>query len=103
VFVSLTRVKTSDQPIENATIVAEEMLGWLQEIEGFEGLLLLSRPGTTLGLAFWESREVAERHSTLRTQFVERVMAVADVEIEERIDYDVTFAHVGPLMSESTG
>jgi hypothetical protein len=29
-------VKTSDQPIENATVVAEEMLRWLREIEGFK-------------------------------------------------------------------
>ncbi len=54
-------MKISDQPIENATIVAEEMLRWFREIEGFEGLLMLSKEGTTLGLTFWESREVAER------------------------------------------
>ena len=52
-YVSLTRVKTADQPIENATIVAEEMLRWFREMEGFEGLLMLSREGTTLGLTFW--------------------------------------------------
>ncbi|HYX85686.1 MAG TPA: hypothetical protein VE777_12005 [Gaiellales bacterium] len=95
-------MNTADQPIENAPIIAEEMLGWLQEIEGFEGLVLLSRPGTTLGLAFWESEEVAERHSVARQQFVERVMAVADVTLEERVGYEVTFAHVGPLMKDST-
>src|SRR5213078_255615 len=62
VYVNLTRVSTSDQPIENATIVGEEMVRWLRDIEGYRGFLMLSREGTTLGLSFWETREMAERH-----------------------------------------
>jgi hypothetical protein len=103
VYVSLTRVKTSDQPIENATIVAEEMLRWLRDIEGFDGLLMISTEGTTLGLTFWESREVAERHRVVRTQFIDRMTSAADVEVEERADYQVTFAHFGPRMTDFTG
>jgi hypothetical protein len=99
VYVSLTRVKTSDQPITNATIVAEEMLRWLREIEGFEGLLMLSREGTTLGLTFWESREVAERHKVVRMQFLDRMTSVANVQVEETADYEVTFAHLGSLLT----
>jgi hypothetical protein len=102
VYVTLTRVTTSDQPIENATIVAEELERWLRDIDGFEGFLMLSREGTTVGLTFWESREVAERHRVVRQQFLERMMSVAGVKIEERVDYDVTFAHLGPLMLDST-
>jgi hypothetical protein len=97
VYVSVTRVSTSDQPIENATVVAEEMLRWLREIEGFKGILTLSREGTTLGLTFWESREVAERHRRARMEFLERMTSVAEVQVEETADYEVTFAHVGPL------
>jgi hypothetical protein len=103
VYVSLTRVNTADQPIENATIVGEEMHGWLRDIEGFEGFLMLSREGTTLGLAFWESREVAEHHRALRLQFIDRMTSVAGVQIEEIVDYDVTFANLGPLATDSTG
>ena len=99
VYVSLTRVDTKDQPIENATIVAEEMLRWLREIEGFDGFLLLSREGTALGLTFWESREVADRHRVARKQFVERMTSVAEVEIEERTEYEVVFAELGPRLS----
>ncbi len=44
------------------------MLRWLRESEGFEGLLMLSKEGTTLALTFWES-EVAERHRVARMQF----------------------------------
>lgn len=101
-YVSLTRVATSDQPIENATIVAEEMERWLRDIDGFEGFLMLSREGTTVGLTFWESREVAQHHSVMRMQFLERMTSVAGVQIEETVDYDVTFAHLGPLTLDST-
>jgi len=100
VYVSLTRVKTSDQPIENASIVGEEMLRWLSQTEGFEGFLVLSREGTTLGLTFWESREIAERHRVARMQFLERVVSVVDVEVEVIEEYDVTFAQLSPLIAE---
>jgi hypothetical protein len=95
-------VKTSDEPIENATVVAEEMLRWLREIEGFQGLLMMSREGTAVGLTFWESREVAERHRVPRMQFIERMTSAAGVEVEEILDYDVNFARLGPLVSDFT-
>jgi hypothetical protein len=94
VYVTLTRVSTSDQPIENATIVAEEMMKWLRDIDGFEGFLMLSREGTTLGLSFWKTQETAERHRVPRTQFIERIASVADVEIEEMVDFEVTYAEL---------
>ena len=99
-YVSLTRVKTSDQPIENATIVAEEMLRWFREMEGFEGLLMLSREGTTLGLTFWESRDVAERHRVARMQFRDRMTSAAGVQVEETVDYEVAFAHLGRRVAD---
>ena len=95
--VTLTRVSTRDQPIENATIVAEEMHRWLRDLEGFEGFLMLSREGTTLGLTFWASTEVAERHRASRTEFRERMTGVAEVEIEDVVDYRVTFADLRGL------
>jgi hypothetical protein len=97
--VSLTRVKTGDQPMENATIVAEELTRWLRDIDGFEGMLMLSRPGTTLGLTFWASREVAEDHMTARLQFIERMTSVAQVEIEEIVDYELMFAEIGERLA----
>lgn len=101
-FVTSTRVRTSDQPIENATIVAQEMASWLRDIDGFEGFLMLSREGTTVGMSFWESREAAERHRVARRQFIERISSVVRVEIEEMAEYDVTFAELGPLSVGST-
>jgi hypothetical protein len=95
--VSLTRVSTGDQPIENATVVGEEMLRWLRDVEGFAGLVLVSRPGETLGLTFWESRESAERRRQARMEFLERMTSLVEVEVEEVLGYEVTFASLGAL------
>jgi hypothetical protein len=100
VYVTLTRVKTSDQPIGNAAIVGEEMERWLREIDGFEGFLMLSREGTTMGISFWESREAAERNRATRVAFIERISSVAGVEIEEMLDFDVTYANVRQLRAD---
>jgi hypothetical protein len=99
-YVSFTRVNTTDQPIENAAIVAEEMVRWLRDIEGFDGFLMLSREGTTIGLTFWESREVAERHRVARMQFLDRMTSVADVEIEETTDFEVAFADLSARLTD---
>ena len=101
-YVTVTSAKTADQPLENATIVAEEMVRWLRDIDGFEGFLMLSQEGRTLGLSFWESREAAERHRVARTQFRERMLSIADVQIEESSDFEVTFADLGPRLADSS-
>lgn len=101
--VSLTRTRSApDEPIEIATIAGEEMLPWLREIEGFEGLLMLSNEtdGTTLVLTFWESQEVAERHRAARMQFRDRVTAAVNVEVEETVGYEVTFADLGSRVND---
>jgi hypothetical protein len=100
VYVSITTVRTSDQPLENATIVAEEMVRWLREIDGFEGFLMLSQEGRTLGLSFWESREVAEHHRVARMQFRDRMTSVADVQVEETAGFEVAYAELGRRLAE---
>jgi hypothetical protein len=101
VHVSLTRVRTGDQPVENAAIVGEEMVSWLRDIAGFEGMLMLSRPGSTLGLTFWDSRETAEQHRVARMEFLERMTSVADVQVEETVAYEVTFAQLRPGLTRA--
>jgi hypothetical protein len=98
--VTVTRTKDSlRQPLEVATIAGEEMLRWLQEIDGFEGLLMLSNfeQGSTLVLTFWESREVAEEHREARTRFRDRVTATVNVEVQDSTEFEVTFAHLPQL------
>ena len=90
--VSLTTASTGDEPGENATMVGEEMTGWLRGVEGFAGMLMLYRPGTTIGLTFWDDRDVAERAAPLRMQFLERIASVAAVEIDRVEAFDVFLA-----------
>ena len=91
--VTLTRVSTGDQPISIATIVGEEMHRWLRDLEGFEGFLLISREGTTIGLTFWASSEIAERYRASREEFRNRMTAVAGVQVEEVVEYERQLQH----------
>jgi heme-degrading monooxygenase HmoA len=103
VHVAVTRTKdVRNQPIEIATFAGEAMLPWLQQIEGFRGLVMLSNEeeGTTLVLAFWESREIAEEHSEARMAFRDRITSTVDVQVEETVGYEVTFAHIESPLSE---
>ncbi len=88
---SVTTVATGDEPARNAAIVGEEMLGWLSGMEGFKGLVILYQPGRTVGLTYWESREVAERQLPLRMEFLARMMSVANVEVESVEGFDVAY------------
>lgn len=99
--VRFTRIDTADQPIDRATIVAEEMLGWLRDMDGFRGLLTLSREGTTLGITFWESRERSDQHLPTRMEFLGRMTSMADVRVEESDDYELTFAYLDPGAAEA--
>ena len=99
-YVTMNRVKTSDESPGDAGIVGEGLEDWLREVEGFEGMIMLSRPGTSVGLTFWESREVAERHQVARREFRDSVTAAVNVQVEETIGYELTFAHLGPRLVE---
>jgi hypothetical protein len=103
VYVAVTTADTSGEPIENASVVGEEMDRWLRDTEGFEGFILLAAEGKAVGLAFWTSREVAERHNHARTQFRERMLSIAGVRIEEVVDYEVAFARFGPGLMAAAG
>jgi heme-degrading monooxygenase HmoA len=103
VHVSVTRTKgTPDQSSDLATIAGEEMLPWLSQIDGFEGLLMLSDEATTttLAISFWRDREVAEQHRSARREFRERVTAAVDVTVESIEGFELSFAHVGPRLAE---
>jgi hypothetical protein len=97
-FATVTRTKGSpNEPLEIATFAGETMLPWLEQIDGFEGLVMLSNEveGTTLVLSFWESREIADQHLDARVRFRDRITAAVDVEVEDVTDYEVTFADLG--------
>jgi hypothetical protein len=95
VFVSVTTVEGENRPIEEVAMVAQEMEGWLQTMDGFKGIMLFIGEGTALGLTYWEDKEAAERMRALRTEFLERITSVANVTIRSMDGYDVAFANLG--------
>jgi hypothetical protein len=66
-------------------------------------MLMLSNEEETIGLTFWRTREHAERNSTLRLEFLQRMISVAGVEVEERVDLDVRFAQLGQTVTDVSG
>ena len=99
-YVHTTRVRTSDRSVGDSSILAEEMLEWLRQIEGFEGMLMIAREDTVTGFTFWRSEEIAERHRAARMEFIERLTSVVNVEIVETAGYEVTFASLNESLSE---
>ena len=78
--------------------MGQEMERWLREVEGFLGLMMLHRDGTTLGVTFWENAEAAERQRTLRLQFLERITAVVEVDVQSIDEFELAFARLGPTV-----
>jgi hypothetical protein len=104
VYVSVTRTTGPPDEPELATMVGEEMLPWLRGIDGFDGLLMITNEaGATLTLTFWRDRDVAERHRTARMEFRDRVTSAVNVNVEETLDYDVSFVHLGPRLAALQG
>jgi hypothetical protein len=97
VHVTVTRVRTGDQDISQATIIAEEMYRWFRDTEGFAGFVMLSRQGTTLAMTFWESAEIAERSLVARNEFRDRVTGIAGVELEDVEDFQLMFGRLAAL------
>jgi hypothetical protein len=103
VFATITTTSTGGEPVENAEIVGEEMERWLRDLEGFQGFVLLASGDRAIGIAFWASREIAERYRSMRSEFRERALSVAGVRIEDVVDYDVAFARFGAdLVAQAT-
>jgi hypothetical protein len=102
VFVSVTTVESKGRPIEEAALVGQEMEGWLRQVEGFEGMMILHRDGTTLGITFWESAEAAERQRTLRLEFLERITSVVEVNVKDISEFSLAFARLGARAADTT-
>src|SRR5580765_1696699 len=79
-----------------AAMAGETMVEWLRDLEGFEGLVMLSndQTGTTHVISFWESKQVAERSRVARLKLRDRITSTVGVEVRETEAYEVAFAHL---------
>ena len=101
-YVGMTTTRgTNEDMVGLARISGETMAPWLHEIDGFEGLLMLSsqETGVTHVITFWESREVAEKHREARRSLRDRITSTVDVEVEATEEYDLAFADLPALRS----
>ena len=79
-----------------ATMAGETMVEWLRDLEGFQGLLMLSNDetGVTHVISFWENEEVAERSRVARLRLRDRITSTVSVEVQETEPYEVSFAEL---------
>ena len=87
---------TAEDMVALAAMAGETMVEWLRDLEGFEGLVMLSNDetGTTRVISFWESKEVAERSRVARLNLRDRITSTVGVDVQETEAYDVAFAHL---------
>ena len=66
---------TAEDMVAIATMAGETMVEWLRDIEGFQGLLMLTNneTGMTHVISFWESKEIAERSRVARLKLRDRI------------------------------
>ena len=76
---------TAEDMVALAAMAGETMVEWLRDLEGFEGLVMLSNDetGTTHVISFWESKEVAERSRVARLKLRDRITSTVSVEVQE--------------------
>jgi hypothetical protein len=92
---SMTTTKgTAEDMAAIATMAGETMVEWLRDIEGFQGLLMLSNDDTGLThvISFWESKEIAERSRIARLKLRDRITSTVSVEVQETEAYEVAFS-----------
>ena len=96
---------SAEDMVAVAAMAGETMVEWLRELEGFEGLLMLSNDetGVTHVISLWESEEVAERSRVARLRLRDRITSTVSVEVQETEPYHVAFAELRSLGSRPTG
>jgi hypothetical protein len=77
-----------------ARMAGESMLSWLQQIEGYRGLLALvdEGSGTAYFVTFWENAEVVEKTRTSRANLRNQMAATAGADVVGVEEYSVAFA-----------
>jgi hypothetical protein len=92
VHASLTTVRGAGPDVgETARMAAESMVSWLQEFDGYCGLIVLADEanGVARIMTLWESLQAIERSERARTQVRESMVAAADAEIESVERYEI--------------
>ena len=93
-YASVTRTSGTNEDMAVIAVMAgETMVEWLRQIDGFEGLLILTdeASGTARVISLWASHEVAERHREARMRLRDRITATVNAHVEETVYFDVPY------------
>jgi hypothetical protein len=76
---------------EGAKMAAEALLPWVQQFDGYRGIVVLSNgeSGKAHFLTFWEDEHALQKSEFGRAQVREQMAKTAGVEIESVQAYDV--------------
>jgi hypothetical protein len=92
VFVTVTTVRGAGPEVgATARMAADSMLEWLNQFEGYRGLLIFASPetGSARIMTLWEDLESMNRSERARAQVRESMIATAEAELESVERYEV--------------
>ena len=92
VFASVTTVRGAGPEVGvTAKMAADSMLTWLQEFEGYCGLVILTsaETGSARFVTLWENLDALERSERGRAAVRESMIATAGAELESVERYEV--------------
>ena len=83
---------------EAASVAAEAALPWLDELEGFRGLLILTdeQGEKARVLTFWTTHEAAERSAATRQGLRDRMAETVGMDVEASENYVVAALRLDP-------
>ena len=76
---------------EAAAVAADAALPWLEDLDGFRGMLILTDEDRERArvLTFWTTREAAERSAATRQGLRDRMAETVGMEVESSENYVV--------------
>jgi hypothetical protein len=77
-----------------ARMASEAMLSWLQQIDGYRGLLVLvdEDAGSACFVTFWENADVVEKTRTSRASLRDQMAATAGAEVLGTEEFTVAYS-----------
>jgi heme-degrading monooxygenase HmoA len=95
VHVSMSRFKGEIEDLPGtARMASEVMLEWLQQIDGYKGLLALvdEASGSACFVTFWENEEAVAKTRASRSSLRDQMAATAGAEVVSSEEFVVTYS-----------
>ena len=93
-FASMSTFTANGMDLDaTAKVVGETMEPWMQQFEGYEGLMILTDQASGLArmITFWESQEAADKSRPGRLKMRDQLSGTVGVRVEGTEPYTVSF------------